>query len=181
MDRVAKVPSRRRSLGQNSDLWSQPRKLEKQIKSHFNALFGGRNNPNTIDEEQVFASLIALKLKSDYGSQVSDTYNTVFSIQRQIVKEKGTNFSAEQAAIDSLRYLIDSQDLAKSDAADIKRSAFNNSQLDSNPRYLWDSIGETAAVKSLPTAFSLISKRLQSKMEISNLNLIKEDSFRIAA
>lgn len=128
--------------------------IERDLTSYAKEILGSPKVTPTISEEQLFAVIVAERLKSSRGSQSAERYLATVSNDRSAAALGG---SWEQQAESRLRQLVTEGLLTPSQRRKVHRQAFTAAQFDDNPKALYDDRGRgrdaTVAVASRSEAF----------------------------
>ena len=116
----------------------------------------GNANPATVDEEQLFASIIYDRIAATKGESMASEYDALLDAKMLDHTRSDGFIFIEDAARSALREMESSGKLTSSEAETIHSQAFQAAQLDDNTAALYDSRGETMSVAPTATAMEKV-------------------------
>ncbi|OGI11970.1 MAG: hypothetical protein A2Y40_06720 [Candidatus Margulisbacteria bacterium GWF2_35_9] len=118
----------------------------------------GSDNPETINEEQLYTSLIYDRISATKGETAAEKFKELLEeALKENTRDDGYTY-VEIAASEALSKMADTEYLTLEEAETINSQAFQAAQLDDNTSELWDSRGDT---KSTATTESAIENALK--------------------
>ena len=147
--------------------------VHSELVSFLNALIGGAEAAS-VNEEQLFASIIYDRISASKGEALAQEYDAVLDAKMAEHTRADGFVYVEEAARAALKELEASGKLTTEEAETIHAQAFQAAQLDDTLSALWDSRGTTMSVAPTATA---MEKALAMLLKFDNGEL---DSGRMA-
>ncbi len=142
---------------------SSTEKSDQEAQISFSSLLSDFLPPETgqeINEEQLFATIIAERLDGMKGSDALGSYQDSFEKYMSEMTYSNGYVPVEDAARAALGDLVDRGVLSKDEAESIHAQSFQAAQLDDNLSALYDSLGSTIAVSMVEMALESSSRML---------------------
>ncbi|OGI11971.1 MAG: hypothetical protein A2Y40_06725 [Candidatus Margulisbacteria bacterium GWF2_35_9] len=135
------------------DLSSSSSSIESSYGSSISLLseITGSDSTGSINEEQLFASLIYDRIKSSKGEAAAEEYKALLLEALANNTTDGYTY-VEKSAGEALSQMVDAGYLTTEEAEIINSQAFQSAQLDDNLNELWDSQGDTVSTSSVSSA-----------------------------
>jgi hypothetical protein len=126
-----------------------------ELVTFLNALIGGAE-ATSVNEEQLFASIIYDRISSVKGESLANEYDALLETKMAEHTRADGFIYVEEAARAALKELESSGKLTTEEAETIHAQAFQAAQLDDNTSVLWDSRGTTMSVAPTATAMEKV-------------------------
>lgn len=125
----------------------------------------GNSNPASVNEEQMFASILYDRILNSVGEDVAEQYSALLD-EKLLERTRADGFVyVEDAARAALKELVSSGALPTVEAETIHAQAFQAAQLDGQTTALYDSRGDTKSIAPTATA---MEKALDMLLKFDN-------------